>query len=522
MKMTWQSLILALVFSFHFVFAKNELLVLGGAGEPDGPTTIFDDSFQAFADVAKTHQDRWNSKFLVQKKHKNLSNFVKDLPNDEFTSESAEREIKSLIEKMKTMKPGESVSVVILTHGFPASPNNPTQTHLVSASPTEQLGSMIRQSVNMDLLIDVAKVAKEKSLKFAVVDNSCYSGGTQNLSGLSDFQDICILSGSSKNTPNFALYMTNLSEKLKTSKNFEEAFLDARKMKRNSGYNIGQQILPVEPMTPEISGPVGDFLRKTFFPELIQYVREAADRMDSTSQIQLSKVSGLTSTDFYRLVVEKISKQNQQLVKDLKKKNQKKNQKQTEASSVCANCLPENINIEQTKNFLNHFQIQFGPEGQKLVESFGLNLRDYSTLIQKYNDHIQTMTQKIDLVENRTYAITTAKCKKTQTSFDKPMKIDTAESFIKEYKNGRFSNYQSCESDILKNFELAKSRDESDKKKLQEDMQPLLENFIDLTSQITKVAGNIMEIEREIYDKVYRYFLQTAGESGSACGDFHW
>jgi hypothetical protein len=102
------------------------------------------------------------------------------------------------------------------------------------------------------------------------------------------------------------------------------------------------------------------------------------------------------------------------------------------------------------------------------------------------------------------------------------MKIDTAESFIKEYKNGRFSNYQSCESDILKNFELAKSRDESDKKKLQEEMQPLLENFLDLTSQITKVAGNIMELEREIYDKVYRYFLQTAGESGSACGDFHW
>ncbi len=53
-------------------------------------------------------------------------------------------------------------------------------------------------------------------------------------------------------------------------------------------------------------------------------------------------------------------------------------------------------------------------------------------------------------------------------------------------------------------------------------MQPLLENFLDLTSQITKVAGNIMELEREIYDKVYRYFLQTAGESGSACGDFHW
>ena len=43
-------------------------------------------------------------KILVQKKQ-NLSNFVKDLPNDEFTSESAEREIKSLIEKMKTMKP---------------------------------------------------------------------------------------------------------------------------------------------------------------------------------------------------------------------------------------------------------------------------------------------------------------------------------------------------------------------------------------------------------------------------------
>jgi hypothetical protein len=521
-KMKWQSLILTLLFSFHFSFAKNELLVLGGGGEPDGPTTIFDDSFQIFADIAKTHQQTWNSKFLIQKKHEKLSNIVKELPSNEFNPENSEREIKSLIEKMKTMQPGESVSVVILTHGLPAKVDNPTQTHLISASSSDKIRSMIRESVNLDLLIDVAKVAKEKSLKLAIVDNSCYSGSTQNLSKLADFKDICILSGSSKNTPNLTSFMTNLSEKLKSSHNFEEAFLDARSMKASSGYNINQQILPVEPMTPEISGPVAEFLRQNFFPELIQYVSGASDRMDSTSKIQLSKVSNLTSTDFYKLVVEKISKQTQLLQKDKTAKNKKKKQTQTEATSACPSCLPENINIDQLKNFMNHFQIQFGPDGQRLMERFEFNLRGYSALIQQYNDHIQTMTEKVALVENRTYTITTSKCKKTQSAFDKPMTIGTAEGFIKDLKNGLFSNYRSCESDILKNFELAKNRDESDKQKLQEEMNPLLDTFLDLASQITKVSGNIMDIERQLYDKIYRYFIQTAGSSGSSCADFHW
>ena len=68
------------------------------------------------------------------------------------------------------------------------------------------------------------------------------------------------------------------------------------------------------------------------------------------------------------------------------------------------------------------------------------------------------------------------------------MKIDTAESFIKEYKNGRFQIIGPRKR-YPKNFELAKKPWWIWQEKLQEEMQPLLENFLDLTSQITKVAG---------------------------------
>lgn len=220
---------------------QKHMYFLGGGGDPEGDTTIFDNDLKLFGSYLNSSD--WNTTVSFNGGHKKteeiISTKLKKAKNvGRFSEGQYYALISEMINKIQNgeLKSGDQLMVSIDTHGARAS-NEKTHSIAVSGGGATDLSSLAGANiVNLDTLQKLVDVANLKGVKLAIVDMSCFSGNTLNLKG----SNTCIISASGPNhygysgTVDLGLFrMTNtfsgkFYDLMKKGRNLEEIFLSAR------------------------------------------------------------------------------------------------------------------------------------------------------------------------------------------------------------------------------------------------------------------------------------------------------
>lgn len=222
-------LLIALL-AFASIAAADEpqkiALVLGGGGEPAGPTTIFDNGLSGFGQKLK--EGGYQVDVAFDGTHSETAKIATSLDAGaaSFDEVGIAKKLTSLKAKMAQLKSGDQVLVVVDTHGDPnylgglgAYKPDPMLVHKVETNEANQ-------QFDLKALREVQRMADAKGVKLAIVDASCYSGQSLKLS--EENPKTCVISATSSTAVGFADFLPNLSVNLRQGRSLEEAFLEAR------------------------------------------------------------------------------------------------------------------------------------------------------------------------------------------------------------------------------------------------------------------------------------------------------
>jgi hypothetical protein len=221
-------LILLLNSTYSKVFAY-EAVLFGGGGDPDGDTTIFDESLKKFA-TAKSKLDL-NLSVNFDGGHKITEQILGSelkAKNTEFTKKNFETTLKSYVDKIKSgaIKSGEQLLVMVDTHGGMHGDGN-SETHSISlvGTPVRDLNHVRGDdSSSMDVFKELTTLAKEKNIKLGIIDFSCHSGNSIPLGN----ENTCVISASGPNHYAYNTFATRFYEQMKPGLSLEDVFLKAR------------------------------------------------------------------------------------------------------------------------------------------------------------------------------------------------------------------------------------------------------------------------------------------------------
>lgn len=265
--------VLVLVFSAP-AFAKKEMLILGGGGEPAGNTTIFDKTLQTLGEFSL--QSGWNPSVVFNGGHQQTEKIARIVGGKE-TQQATTANLNKKIQEMRAriqrgeFKKGDQVMVAMATHGYPAAP--PKVSHSVSSRDGQ---------FDMDQLIELRKAAEKAGVKLAILDYSCHSGNSLRLAS----DKTCVISAASTNI-GYINAGEQISAKMKSGLNLEQVFINARKSPK-----------ALSPGTPQISTEAG---LKAY--ELTAYLSSSMKERSSLDKALKGKeeVCGRTSLAHFRL-----------------------------------------------------------------------------------------------------------------------------------------------------------------------------------------------------------------------------
>lgn len=205
--------------SFSVFSQVNHLVLMGGGGEPNGPTTIFDKGLKNLSKFTNEEKLNWIPDIAFNGGHPETEKILRSLvdkniysPIKSFTPDTYEEKISRYEKKILDgdVKSGDKILLMIDTHGSPSSED---ETHKIS--------TIGYNTVSIDRLQRLINLAEEKGVKLAIVDASCYSGNTLNLKS----KKTCIMSAASAESIGSTSWNEKFSENLKKGRNLEEIFL---------------------------------------------------------------------------------------------------------------------------------------------------------------------------------------------------------------------------------------------------------------------------------------------------------
>lgn len=241
--------------------AKKEMLILGGGGDPEGPTTIFDPSLVNLGKISSTAG--WTPTVVYDGGHRTSEAIAKGIGgNKSYSATTANMNKQIDLLKQKILKgelrKGDQLMITISTHGIPKGDSE--QTHSVVATDG---------SFKMDRLKEVRDLAEKNGVQLAIIDNSCYSGNSIKLGT----DKTCVVSTASNNV-GYSNAGGLITGNMRPGLNLEEVFLGARLTKDS-----------VSPGAPQISTEAG---RKTYqateFLSSSMYERTSLDDYLSSSK----------------------------------------------------------------------------------------------------------------------------------------------------------------------------------------------------------------------------------------------
>jgi|GEM_PF-6342108 len=245
-------------------------LILGGGGEPDGPTTNFDRSLLAFGNKLKVAG--YESFVTFDRTHVESNKIVDSIDQHatEFTIKGAREKIDQVASRLQTMGKGDQLVVFIDTHGLPKlsggigpPTKEPAQSplHLVVAQDQYEFFDLAELKKLQD-------AAKAKGIQLAIIDSSCYSG--QSLEFHTNDSNTCVITAASEDSVGYSDFAQTLALSLKPGDSLEQSFLGAR-MLSYEGYpsiSTGKGIQAkkdLELLTSWISANSGDAIGTGLF-----------------------------------------------------------------------------------------------------------------------------------------------------------------------------------------------------------------------------------------------------------------
>lgn len=258
-------LIILSIFTSVKVQAENHFVVMGGGGEPlSNPGTQFDTSLENAADFYKDNSENYTTIINFNGGHIKTdkiidTNFKGAVIKPGFSAENYKAIVNELIEKLKSDPPlidrNQKILLFINSHGAEAKKDQ--QTHNVSASSSELVDMSEKglNSIDLDSLSELSKLAELRGVKLGIIDASCHSGNSLSLGN----SKTCVITGSGPNHFAFTNFGDAIAAALKKGKNLEEAYLEARKKVEGEGF-------------PMISSIAGQQTQQTLYPLLTPYM----------------------------------------------------------------------------------------------------------------------------------------------------------------------------------------------------------------------------------------------------------
>lgn len=259
--------LLVATFSLSVSAQSRYIAILGGGGEPKTDTTIFDTDVNAMTKFVSANPE-WKTTLSFNGGHVKTEKIIQDnmgsynVATQSFTRNSYEAIIKSYEDKINSgeIKPGDQLLLHINTHG--ATRNEAMEkTHVVSTAEgtLTNYDTLGGDTVSLDRLDKLAKMAEQKGIKLAIIDQSCHSGNTLNLAN----KNTCVISGTGPNHYGYggggSTFNSRFNEKLAKGKSLEEVFLEAR----SDFYDMS---------FPMISSPQGQDIQKRIYDGITPYL----------------------------------------------------------------------------------------------------------------------------------------------------------------------------------------------------------------------------------------------------------
>jgi peptidoglycan hydrolase CwlO-like protein len=242
----------------------TETIFIGGGGDPEGPTTIFDESLKALA--LSRSAANLNLRVAFNGGHATTESLVTSglgLPQLPFTAENYEKIISEYAEKIKngSIKPGEKLLVMVDTHG--GEKQSAYKTHSIALTGAK-LANMSQISGNasssMDKLQILSDLARQKGIKLGIIDFSCHSGNSLPLAN----DNTCVIAASGANHFGYGTFAEEFIANMAKGKSLEEIYLSVR-----SKYDL--------PSFPEISTSAGRAISSELYPLISPYINTVND-----------------------------------------------------------------------------------------------------------------------------------------------------------------------------------------------------------------------------------------------------
>lgn len=264
------SLFFASTFFLNTAFSANHLVFMGGGGEPNGQTTIFDQDAANLSTL--TNSGKWSYQASFNGGHSITEGIIQqtfsnpESPNSVFSEKNYNALIDDSIAKIKSgkLKAGDQLLIMINTHG--AEKNDNELTHSVAFRSNKNISDYNNlDGLNigtLDRLKEVVKVAEAQGVRLGIVDMSCHSGATLNL--VKNSKNTCVITASGPNHYAHSgpgAFANNFFYEMKKGqlKNLEDLYLKARQ-----DYN--------NPSFPMISTKAGVSINEEIYTQIGPYI----------------------------------------------------------------------------------------------------------------------------------------------------------------------------------------------------------------------------------------------------------
>lgn len=266
------STLLFLLISLPALSAKY-IGYLGGSGDPPGITTIFDTKIAPISKYAAQSGAQVNVAFDGGHEitEANLKRSFPRTPIQEFNKTTYEQTIAQYETGIRngTIKSGDQLLMVIDTHGAKRLGN--TQTHTISSGRkvavdlNDLKGS---ETVSLDRLMTLTKLAEEKGIKLGIMDLSCHSGASLPLAN----SKTCVIAAGGPQSfayggTNPSIFSNRLATAMVPGKNLEEVFLTSRAGSTDLGFAM-------------ISTDSGKRVQNQLYPLLMKYLNRFDNKSD--------------------------------------------------------------------------------------------------------------------------------------------------------------------------------------------------------------------------------------------------
>ncbi len=479
------------LFSALFIqsaLCSDYLLAIGAGGEdPNLPTTIFDSAFKNLSGYVQSSPGL-KGDIALNGGHSTTEGIRDSFPSNVGKSSFYSDDYQRLIQTYKTklenneMVQGDQFMIYIDSHGAAKVGNQNTHYIATSGAGASNLKNLEGSKlVDLEQLEVLKKLAKEKGVKMAIVDMSCFSGNTLALAD----DNTCVISSTGTNHYGYSSFSDNFSEAMKKGKSLEEVFLEVR-----ANHNA--------PAFPMISTEAGLAMNSLIYDKISEFLFNKAKSTDNLTDYLVdnhSEQKMCIANQKYNSLLKTID--------DIEKLNTV-----TKKSLWGETYTSKEVDLSNLKNLLQNYKKSLDTAAVKMreLDTDRFNRLEYISASVQINQYTTTMDEPFkwkDLINsNYDKIIETFKTKAADPTIDVLTKTETLTALAyyqkaKEKKEEIIKNNPDLLLIPAKQEEIAKS-----------------------IGDTYDIARDIATEERKLYQTQYKSFQKQKPDTQNACQKF--